>query len=86
MPNLPPCISQELAQMVEPERASRWLRYFFEEVQYTSVIQIAIWQAYEAAFHHAAPMRVPEFIKTITRTYSTARGTGDQRIEAEIHN
>ena len=73
IPDLPPFLYQQLVQMVEPDRASRWLRCVFEEAADADITQIAIWQAYQTTFRHAAPMQAPDFIKNVSLTFSTAQ-------------
>lgn len=48
---LPSSILQKLWALKEPDRAHRWLKETLEEDPNSGVMQIALWKAYEDAFH-----------------------------------
>lgn len=73
IPNIPPFIFEQLIQLPEPERSSRWLRCCFEESPQADITQIAIWQAYHGRFQHHNAMPAAEFIKNVSNTFATAQ-------------
>lgn len=74
----PDDLREQLLQMDEPERCFNWLECLFEEDPYSSITQVAIWQAYQLAFAMALqqlgrPMiNAAEFIKNIPRVFQNA--------------
>jgi chromatin structure-remodeling complex subunit RSC9 len=75
---IPKDLQEQLLALEEPERCFAWLRCFFEEDPEAQITQIAIWQAYNAAFldqlkRMGRPMiNAPEFIRHISTVYQSA--------------
>jgi chromatin structure-remodeling complex subunit RSC9 len=75
---IPKDLLERLLAMEEPERCYAWLRCFFEEDPEAQITQIAIWQAYNAAFlesvkRQGRPMiNAAEFIRHISTVYQSA--------------
>ncbi|KAL1838705.1 hypothetical protein VTJ49DRAFT_2295 [Mycothermus thermophilus] len=75
---IPKDLQERLVALDEPERCYAWLRCFFEEDAEAQITQIAIWQAYNAAFleplkRMGRPMiNAPEFIRHISTVYQNA--------------
>ncbi|KAM7224162.1 hypothetical protein V8F06_000635 [Rhypophila decipiens] len=75
---IPRDLLERLLGMEEPERCYTWIRCFFEEDPDSQITQIAIWQAYNAAFleplkRKNRPMiNAAEFIRNINTVYQTA--------------
>jgi chromatin structure-remodeling complex subunit RSC9 len=75
---IPKDLQERLLAMEEPERCFAWLRCFFEEDPDAQITQIAIWQAYNAAFlepvkRMGRPMiNAPEFIRHISTVHQNA--------------
>ncbi|KAL2133469.1 hypothetical protein VTI74DRAFT_2311 [Chaetomium olivicolor] len=75
---IPKDLQERLLAMEEPERCYAWLRCFFEEDPDAQITQIAIWQAYNAAFlepvkrMNRAMINAPEFIRHISTVYTNA--------------
>lgn len=83
---IPRDLLERLLAMEEPERCYTWIRCFFEEDPESQITQIAIWQAYNAAFleplkRKNRPMiNAAEFIRNINTVYQTA---GAQIVKGE---
>lgn len=73
IPLVPMDLLQQLLQLQEPQRSSRWLRCCFEESREDDITQIAIWQAYQSRFAQNNPIPAAEFIKNVSSTFSTAQ-------------
>ncbi len=75
---MPQDLLHRLVATDEPERCYTWLRCFFEEDPDSSITQIAIWQAYQSAFHqiiqqHGKVMLgAADFIRNVTSVYHSA--------------
>ncbi|KAL2264667.1 hypothetical protein VTJ83DRAFT_7177 [Remersonia thermophila] len=75
---IPKDLQERLVALEEPDRCYAWLRCFFEEDPEAQITQIAIWQAYNAAFleplkRMGRPMiNAPEFIRHISTVYQNA--------------
>ncbi|KAJ4293721.1 hypothetical protein N0V88_005229 [Collariella sp. IMI 366227] len=75
---IPKDLQETLLAMEEPERCYAWLRCFFEEDPDAQITQIAIWQAYNAAFLESVKrmgrqmINAPEFIRHISTVYTNA--------------
>ncbi|KAL2259955.1 hypothetical protein VTK26DRAFT_6192 [Humicola hyalothermophila] len=75
---IPQDLLEHLLKLEEPERCYSWLRCFFEEDPDAQITQIAIWQAYNAAFLESVkrlgrPMiNAAEFIRHISTVYQSA--------------
>ncbi|KAK3381386.1 hypothetical protein B0H63DRAFT_202213 [Podospora didyma] len=75
---IPKDLLERLLGIEEPERCYAWLRCFFEEDPDSNITQIAIWQAYNAAFLEPLKrksrnmMNAAEFIRNISTVYQTA--------------
>ncbi|AEO58803.1 hypothetical protein MYCTH_2306410 [Thermothelomyces thermophilus ATCC 42464] len=75
---IPKDLQERLLAMEEPERCYAWLRCFFEEDPEAQITQIAIWQAYNAAFLESLKrmgrtmINAPEFIRHISTVYQNA--------------
>ncbi|CCC13101.1 unnamed protein product [Sordaria macrospora k-hell] len=76
--SIPPDLLERLLTMEEPERTHQWVRCTFEEDPDAQVTQIAIWQAYNAAFLEPlkrtgrSMINAAEFIRNISSVYHTA--------------
>lgn len=76
--SIPPDLLERLLAMEEPERTHQWVRCTFEEDPDAQVTQIAIWQAYNAAFLEPlkragrSMINAAEFIRNISSVYHTA--------------
>ncbi|KAK3402119.1 hypothetical protein B0T20DRAFT_493207 [Sordaria brevicollis] len=76
--SIPPDLLDRLLAMEEPERTHQWVRCTFEEDPDAQVTQIAIWQAYNAAFLEPlkrtgrSMINAAEFIRNISSVYHTA--------------
>lgn len=75
---IPGDLLERLLAMEEPDRCYQWLKCFFEEDSESQITQIAIWQAYNAAFLEPlkrkgrSMINAAEFIRNISTVYSTA--------------
>ena len=75
---VPSDLLERLLAIEEPERCYQWLRCFFEEDPDSHVTQIAVWQAYNAAFLEPLKKKTRpiinagEFIRNISNVYQTA--------------
>ncbi|KAL2146735.1 hypothetical protein VTI28DRAFT_2570 [Corynascus sepedonium] len=75
---IPKDLQERLLAMEEPERCYAWLRCFFEEDPEAQITQIAIWQAYNAAFLESLKrmgrtmINAPEFIRHISTVHQNA--------------
>lgn len=75
---IPKDLLERLLALEEPERCYAWLRCFFEEDPDAQITQIAIWQAYNAAFLESVKrqgrqmINAPEFIRHISTVYQNA--------------
>ena len=71
---LPPGVLEKLWQYKEPKRAHRWLAETLEEEPGSSVTQIALWKAYEAAFagSGSALLEAKEFIQSASKVFERA--------------
>ena len=72
IPTIPGFLHQQMIQLPEPDRSSRWLRCCFEEDASADITQIAIWQAYHGRFAHDNAMPAADFIKNVSNTFSSA--------------
>ncbi|KAK4128514.1 hypothetical protein N657DRAFT_607975 [Parathielavia appendiculata] len=78
VPPIPKDLQERLLAMEEPERCFAWLRCMFEEDPDAQITQIAIWQAYNAAFLEPvkrmgrAMINAPEFIRHISTVHQNA--------------
>ncbi|KAK3316184.1 hypothetical protein B0H66DRAFT_518967 [Apodospora peruviana] len=76
--SIPKDLLDRLLAMEEPERCYAWIRCFFEEDPDCQITQIAIWQAYNAAFleplkrKNKNMINAAEFIRNINTVYQTA--------------
>lgn len=76
--SIPLDLLERLLAMEEPERTHQWVRCTFEEDPDAQVTQIAIWQAYNAAFLEPlkrtgrSMINAAEFIRNISSVYHTA--------------
>lgn len=87
-PAVPPAPAQEIPivplellnqflQCDEPERSNRWLKSVVEENPESDITQIALWQAYQAAFSRfATPQKgllvASDFIKNVSTVFAGA--------------
>lgn len=78
-PQLTQPILQELLSMVEPERATNWIRASYEPDPEGEVTQVSLWNAYQAAFepHQRAGvgkrlLRAIDFIRNVTTAFRMA--------------
>ncbi|KAK0709760.1 hypothetical protein B0T26DRAFT_754917 [Lasiosphaeria miniovina] len=75
---IPRDLLERLLSMEEHERCYAWLRCFFEEDPDSQITQIAIWQAYNAAFVdplkriNRGMLNAADFIRNISTVYQTA--------------
>lgn len=73
IPIIPPDLHAQLLTWSEPDRSGKWLQCCFEESSTDDITQIAIWQAYQGRFQQNNPIPAAEFIKNVSRTFSTAQ-------------
>ena len=87
-PPVPADLLERLVAKDEPDRCYAWLRCLFEEDPDSSITQIAIWQAYQAAFNTKvmqagrSMLGAAEFIRNVTHVFNSA-GAQIQREQGE---
>lgn len=71
---LPPVATQKLSALKEPKRALGWLEEVLEEDAESGVTQIALWKAYESAFHGSQTglIEAKEFIQSASKVFEGA--------------
>jgi len=71
---LPPITIKKLWALKEPKRAHGWLEETLEEDAESGVTQIALWKAYESAFHgsQTALIEAKEFIQSASKVFEGA--------------
>ena len=71
---VPPSIQRKLWQYQEPKRAHQWLEEALEAHPDSSVTQIALWKAYEAAFNGSPTslIEAKEFIQSASKVFEGA--------------
>lgn len=77
IPVVPPELLNQFLQCDEPERSNRWLKSVVEENPESDITQIALWQAYQAAFSRfATPQKgllvASDFIKNVSTVFAGA--------------
>ena len=70
---LSPATLQKIGRFEEPRRAHRWLEETLEEDPESSVTQVALWRAYEAAFLGSQPLlEAKEFVQSASKVFERA--------------
>jgi chromatin structure-remodeling complex subunit RSC9 len=77
IPTVPRELLNHFLQYDEPERSNRWLKSVLEENPESDITQIALWQAYQAAFTrfvppHKALLVASDFIKNVSTVFAGA--------------
>lgn len=77
IPTVPRELLNQFLQQDEPERSNRWLKSVVEENPDSDITQIALWQAYQAAFtRFATPQKgllvASDFIKNVSTVFAGA--------------
>lgn len=77
IPIVPPELLNQFLQCDEPERSNRWLKSVVEENPESDITQIALWQAYQAAFSRfSTPQKgllvASDFIKNVSTVFAGA--------------
>ena len=72
VPHNPVNLCEELLAFPEPDRASRWLKYRFEESPADHVAQVTAWRAYQNSFNGDVAILATEFVKLFATVFRTA--------------
>lgn len=77
IPTAPRELLNQFLQCDEPERSNRWLKSVVEENPESDITQIALWQAYQAAFNRfTTPQKgllvASDFIKNVSTVFAGA--------------